>query len=270
MATKVPGLAKPGLSMARAAGATYAVLAAADAALAGRGTARAGRLRMVTKPLLMPALGTAFGATTATRRPGTNLLRGGMLSAQALSGIGDVALLAPGRAAFLTGLTSFLGAHVCYTFAFATAPEGASQAPQPARRLRGWTGVATAATTFLCLGPAMSRRAARHDPALRLPVLVYVGAIMCMFAAATRLPRSLPRRARRRVVAGSAFFVLSDTVLAARQFVLCDPAPWTGTAVMATYCLGQGMIAAGVEEALRDRSAARSGHSGHRSGTASS
>jgi uncharacterized membrane protein YhhN len=58
------------------------------------------------------------------------------------------------------------------------------------------------------------------------------------------------------VVWGGVFFLTSDSVLAFRLF-LPDAMPgWTSPLVMLTYCLGQGLIAAGVLATLRARSAA--------------
>ncbi|MBD3943857.1 lysoplasmalogenase [Microbacterium sp. NEAU-LLC] len=55
------------------------------------------------------------------------------------------------------------------------------------------------------------------------------------------------------VVWGGVFFLTSDSVLAFRLF-LPDAMPgWTSPLVMLTYCLGQGLIAAGVLAAIRAR-----------------
>ena len=76
----------------------------------------------MTKPLLMPVLGTAFAASLAdVGVHDGGLLRGATVVGQALSGVGDIALLGPGRASFLCGLGAFLGAHLAYTTAFVAA-----------------------------------------------------------------------------------------------------------------------------------------------------
>ena len=57
---------------------------------------------------------------------------------------------------------------------------------------------------------------------------------------------------------GGAFFLASDTILAFQIF-MPDAAPvWASPVIMFTYCLGQGLIAAGVVVADRLRSAAES------------
>ena len=48
------------------------------------------------------------------------------------------------------------------------------------------------------------------------------------------------------VAAGGAFFLASDTILAFRLFTPDAMPDWTSPLVMLTYCLGQGLIAAGV------------------------
>lgn len=55
---------------------------------------------------------------------------------------------------------------------------------------------------------------------------------------------------------GGAFFLASDTILAFRLFMPETMPGWTSPLVMFTYCLGQGLIAAGVILADRRRTAA--------------
>ena len=58
------------------------------------------------------------------------------------------------------------------------------------------------------------------------------------------------------VVWGSVFFLASDSVLAFRLFLPEAMPGWTSPLVMLTYCLGQGLIAAGVLVSVRARHAA--------------
>ncbi|POH85115.1 hypothetical protein CJ026_026420, partial [Ralstonia pickettii] len=53
-------------------------------------------------------------------------------------------------------------------------------------------------------------------------------------------------RAHPLVAVGAAFFLSSDTILALRLFLPDAMPPVTSPLVMVTYCLGQGLIAAGV------------------------
>lgn len=55
------------------------------------------------------------------------------------------------------------------------------------------------------------------------------------------------------VAVGGAFFLASDTILAFRLFTPDAMPDWTSPLVMLTYCLGQGLIAAGVITADRLR-----------------
>lgn len=222
----------------------YATLAAADTALAASDSPTTRRFRLVTKPLLMPALGAAFATALAGRGlHHGGLLRGGTVAAQALSGLGDIALLGTTRPAFLAGLGSFLGAQVSYTSAFLSAGT-------PLSDRRSVRGTAAAVLVFATLGPTASAFARRRDETLTLPVLVYAGALTATLGSATRLDRTIPRRARRRVVVGSALFLVSDTLLAGRLFLLDDADARLEAVVMATYTTAQGLIAAGVAEAV--------------------
>jgi uncharacterized membrane protein YhhN len=230
--------------------AAYAALAAADTALSASASPTRRRFRMVTKPLLMPALGAAFSASlTKEDITGGGLLRGGTVAAQALSGAGDIALLGTSEPAFLAGLGSFFGAHIAYTTAFVSAG-------RPLTDRSGLGGVKGAAAVFATMAPVMGWAAGRKSPSLRLPVVAYAGILSTMFAASTRLDPAIPASARRKVVAGSAVFLASDFTLALREFVLHEPPPVTDAAVMATYTLGQGLISAGVSEAIRSRATA--------------
>lgn len=245
--------------------ATYAALAATDTALAASPSPTTRRFRMVTKPLLMPALGTAFaGSLDRQEIGGGGLLRGGTVAAQALSGVGDMALLGKSEPAFLAGLGSFFGAHVAYTAAFTSAGR-----PLSDRSHLG--GVAGAAATFAVTAPLMGWAAGRKSPGLRTPVVAYAGILSSMFAASTRLDPAIPSSARRTLVAGTALFLASDTILGLREFVMPKAGPvttWADAAVMATYTAGQGLIAAGVSEAIRSR--AHTGAPAQDTGTASS
>lgn len=211
----------------------YGALAVVDTALAGaRPTSK--RLRRFTKPLLMPALMSAFIAATPGRQ---DALRRCTRSAQVFSWGGDVALLGSSRRAFLAGVGSFAAAHVAYTVGFAT-ERRSSGAAGP--------GTATAVAGWLVLTPVIANAAGRRDPALRIPVAGYATLLCAMFAASTRLDPAHPVAARRRVVLGTSLFLVSDTVLAAHKFLRSEPDRRLEVLVMATYTAGQWLIANGV------------------------
>jgi uncharacterized membrane protein YhhN len=229
--------------------AAYATLAAVDTYLAGRPEPAARRARFVTKPLLMPTLlartrlassdpAGSLGATAATR----SLVRG-VETAQVFSWGGDVALLGQGQRSFLAGVGSFLTAHLGYIAGFLAARDPGSALTDPGPK----AGVATWAIT----APVMAVAAGRQDPTLRVPIAVYAGVLSTMFASSTLVDRSLPQSARRKILAGTSLFLLSDSLLGAQKFLRREASPLLESAVMATYTTGQWLIADGAVTATR-------------------
>lgn len=224
--------------------AVYVALAIADSVAAGRsGSTAARRLRYVLKPALMPALAAAFldNAQGGKAPAGTTLLRTGTAAAQAFSWGGDVALLGTSERSFLSGVGSFFGAHVAYIAAFLSV-RGKGEDYDTA-------GLKVALGLWLTAAPLMGFAAGRKDPALRAPVTVYATILCGMFASSRMLDPALPPGARRTLQAGTALFLISDSVLAVEKFVLTEPRPVLESVVMATYTAGQGLIAAGVANA---------------------
>ena len=215
----------------------YLGLSAVDTYLASR-TGKARRARLVTKPLLMPALAAATQVETEGR--GGALVRG-VQAAQLFSWGGDLALLGTGKRSFLTGVGSFFVAHACYIGAFASArdPQATATAPGPKGAAVAW---ATAA-------PAMAFAAGRKDASLRVPVAAYAGILTTMFATSTVLDTTMPTRARRSIIAGTSLFLLSDSLLGIQKFLRKKPSPVLESAVMATYTAGQLLIADGAAAA---------------------
>lgn len=220
-----------------AAAAGYAALAATDTYLAGRSTKGARRLRYLVKPLLMPALSTAFSSATAGR---TDTLRQGTLAAQVFSWGGDVALLGKGDRAFLTGVGSFGAAHAAYITGFGSA--------RGARDEIDLTGAKAAGAIWSTTAPVMGLAARRKNPAMGLPIVGYGAILASMFAASTTLDPAVKPRARRTIKAGTALFLLSDSLLGIQLFLLRKPHPVLESAVMGTYTAGQGLIALGVAD----------------------
>lgn len=221
----------------------FAALAALDAGLAASSRPAARRARTVTKSALMPLL---VLDTHVAASGGSSALLRGVRAAQGFSWLGDVALLGSTQRRFLLGLGSFAAAHVGYIAAFAGPRDPESSGREP--------GVRAAAAVFAATGPAMAALARRQDPALAVPVLGYAGIISAMLATSTTLDRAFPRAARQRIVAGSALFVVSDTILALGKFARTGgsgPGP-LDTAVMATYTAGQWLIADGAARAHQE------------------
>ena len=222
----------------------YVTLAALDTALAGSSSARRRRARVLTKPLLMPALAASFAPAAEADVDRADPTRRAVLLAQGLSCAGDIALLGGGERRFLAGVGSFFGAHVAYLAAFGR--HGRPLADPAGRR-----GPIAAAAVWTIAAPVMARGAARTSPALAGPVLAYVGVLTAMGAASTRLREDADPLAARTVMAGAGLFLASDTVIGAREFLLPSPGPRSDAVVMATYTAGQGLIALGISRMLR-------------------
>lgn len=213
----------------------YAALAAADTVLAGKTSKAARRARYLVKPLLMPALSTAFVEAT----PGRNdVLHRSTVAAQAFSWGGDVALLGSGDKAFLAGVGSFFAAHVAYIAGFASVRADRKDVdPKPLK---------AAAALFATSAPVMGLAARRKNPDLALPVVGYSAILATMFASSTALSSTVQPRARKTILAGTSLFLLSDTLLGIQEFLLKEKHPALESAVMGTYAAGQALIAGGV------------------------
>lgn len=151
---------------------------------------------------------------------------------------GDVFLLWPNQG-FLPGLVSFLVAHLLYLYAF-TGGLRRSFALAPAI---GYAIFAAVALGFLW---------GDVPGALRLPVVVYVIALVAMAAmAASMALRSGARDTAlsRMAALGAGLFVLSDTTLAFNKFA--GPIAVANVVVLTTYWLAQWLIAYSVRPAAR-------------------
>ena len=151
---------------------------------------------------------------------------------------GDVFLLWPNQG-FLPGLVSFLVAHLLYLYAF-TGGLRRSFALAPAI---GYAIFAAVALGFLW---------GDVPGALRLPVVVYVIALVAMAAmAASMALRSGARDIAfsRMAALGAGLFVLSDTTLAFNKFA--GPIALANVVVLTTYWLAQWLIAYSVRPAAR-------------------
>jgi uncharacterized membrane protein YhhN len=224
-----------------AATAGYLGLAALDTYLAGKPGTAARASRHVTKPLLMPTL--VASTELAAQDGNTGAVIRGTQAAQVFSWGGDLALLGRGKSSFLTGVGSFFVAHLCYIGVFAKLRDPAASVSDP--------GPKAAAATWLAAAPVMAIAAGREDPALRAPIAAYAAVLTTMFATSTVVDRSLPTSARRRMVAGTSLFLLSDSLLAFGKFLRKTPSPALESAVMATYTAGQWLIAEGAVAAAK-------------------
>lgn len=184
-------------------------------------------LKPLTTLFVLGAAATATGADPA--------YRAWICAALLLSMCGDIALMFPGDAAFVTGLGSFLVAHGLFVWAFWI---NGGQAAPPI-----WTAVPilAAAAFFVWLLP--------RTGALRLPVIVYAAALVAMTLAAAA--RSEVRGDASGVLAagGALLFLLSDSALAVRQFK--GPYPRAQALILSTYWLAIAGVAASVLGSIR-------------------
>lgn len=128
---------------------------------------------------------------------------------------------------FVAGLASFLVGHVFYIVAMAWPRRtmGTALWSIPALFLAGTTHSILVASE-------------RAPEALRIPVTLYILVISTMFGRATARAFSEVRdRASRIFLAGAFFFVISDSLIGIRRWVV--PIPHGAVLVLATYFLGQ-------------------------------
>lgn len=193
-------------------------------------------LFMVTRPpslrrTAVKTLSTALLALLAWLEGGPSLL----VTALALGAVGDAFLAYKDDRAFLGGLGSFLAAHIAYVALFFLAGGGfVALAADPLRIVTG--------AVLLAFGGFMALRLALAvEPALKVPVMAYIAAILAMGLAALTLDRPM-------VILGAFMFIASDTILAAERFLLAENSPhrqWAPYGVWSLYYGGQAAIALG-------------------------
>jgi uncharacterized membrane protein YhhN len=189
---------------------------------------------------MQPSLARSAVKTLAVAMLGVlALLQGGpvlLVAALAFSAVGDAFLSRDGEKAFLGGLVSFLAAHVAYFALFLRTGGGTGLlGAEPWR-----AAIALAMAVFgLAMLAALWRRV---GPGLRLPVSVYVAAIIAMGLSALTTSNL-------RVIGGAIVFMASDGLLAAEKFLLPAISPhrvWLRYAVWALYYAAQLAITLGL------------------------
>jgi uncharacterized membrane protein YhhN len=189
------------------------------------------RVWWLGKPLLMPAIAARF-ARSSSGPPSPRVL-----TAQAFSWGGDIALMGEGRRPFLAGVGSFLVAHLAYISAF----RGRSSVP-----LLGSRGRRQFVLGGALLSGGMALAAGRKDSKLAIPVAAYGATLATMVASAAAVDHD---RGRAQVLTGAALFMLSDSLIGVRMFLGGDRYPAVETGVMTTYvaaqlCISEGMSGA--------------------------
>ncbi len=152
-----------------------------------------------------------------------------VLAGLACSLVGDVFLMLPVKR-FAAGLASFLVAHVCYVAAFASA------SPARAPLLLLAAAVAIGAAVTVPLWPYLGR--------YRLPVAVYVGALVAVLWQSAGWAARTGAVNARLAALGAVLFTASDAVLAHNRFR--RPFRAAQGVILSTYFIAQGLIAGSV------------------------
>ena len=194
-------------------------------------------LQWISKPLILPFLFLYFySEINAVSSP----LKKWIYFALFFSWAGDVLLMFQGMKDlfFLLGLSAFLLAHIFYILFFHFV------------RIRekipgnGWYLL-----FLLIYYSVLMRKLSPYLGELTIPVRVYGLVISIMLLMAMHM-RVLPvKKAGWSMLAGAAFFVLSDSVLAINKFYM--PFEWSGLVIMGTYGAAQYYIVKGAIEYLR-------------------
>ena len=168
-------------------------------------------------------------------------LRTSTLLAQAGGWGGDVALLGGGTKPFLAGAGSFALGHVAYLTGFlrARSPTPVTAGAAPRAVVAAWALTA----------PPMAVMAYRQHHELGAPVLGYATMLAAVVVGAAHLDPALSPTSRRLTAAGAGLFMVSDTMLGIRKFMLETPPPALETAVMATYAAAQFLLSEGAARA---------------------
>lgn len=178
-----------------------------------------GLLSDVTKPLLLPLLMVFAVAQVGWRADASARW---LIVGQFFSFLGDVALMFEGDQWFALGLAMFLVTHICYLVGFFRL--GAAQA----LRQRRWVLIAYPAFWLIANALLWSGLGS-----LRIPIAVYSAALVSMAMVAMSLQTKLG--------IGGALFMVSDLLIGAG--VAYGEFAGQPVAVMATYVIGQGLIA---------------------------
>ncbi|MGC5025975.1 lysoplasmalogenase family protein [Tsukamurella sp. DT100] len=214
----------------------YAALAVVDTALSASPRPAHHHARRFTKPLLLPTLAASFTTDPRARR---SPLRRSALAGQAAGWVGDVALLGDEPKHFALGASAFATGHAAYIRGLLAQRDPDASLARPAAVGAAWAVGA----------PRTLLAAYRTEPFLA-PVLAGYSALLSgTAAAATVLGPQIPGDARRATLAGAGLFLLSDSILGLRKFVLADPPAWLEGAVMATYTGAQFLLAEGAARA---------------------
>lgn len=187
------------------------------------------KLRVVTKPLLMPLLAAIYFISTNEPHPIVAI-------ALLFGAVGDVFLLFPNKPSFfMIGGASFGVGHIIYMTAFFRYA-GAMKLPIYGIALIVAFFMAAAAIGFTRLKPVVTKK-------LSASVLLYMIVLCAMGTVATMSFFVEPSARRMLFPLGAILFLVSDAILAHLVFVRENQG--SNFSVMATYLAAQTMITAG-------------------------
>ena len=184
-------------------------------------------LYFVAKPLItvLIIMVAAFGGSSIA--PAYKLY---ILAALLCCLVGDICLLFAGKRWFVSGLISFLAAHIMFIVAFTRGLGGLD--------LPWW------AVCIVLYGIVFAARLLPHTGRLKLAVGVYCTVLIGVALAAAWRWNALRSTPALMTLGGALLFVVSDSLLAIRRFV--TDYRFSHVAIMATYWSALVLIAASV------------------------
>jgi uncharacterized membrane protein YhhN len=199
-------------------------------------------LRLISKPLLMPAL---IGWFVMAAGP-LNRIHKLFVAAFIFSWGGDVALMfvPVNPNYFLLGLVSFLITHILYTVGFAGVT---NKTVKPLLPQRAW--VLTPLVLYLVVLLSLLLPAINNNPETKpvlIPVIVYTTAIGTMVVYSINRYKRVGDTSFALVFGGALLFMVSDSCIAINRFL--QPVPMAGVIIMALYLGGQYLIGKGMLE----------------------
>ncbi|MGA9121091.1 MAG: lysoplasmalogenase [Bacteroidota bacterium] len=180
-------------------------------------------LTYIFKPLVLVLIIVLATQTPIMGNPRRWAIIAGLLFSLA----GDIFLMLRERR-FLAGLVSFLAAHLCYCVAF-------FHPPDVSLSITALPIFAAGAVFYRLLAPGLHR--------LKIPVLVYLVFVLAMVTLAIHQWILHPSVHTGVTALGASLFVVSDALLALREFRKAFP--WSQKAILLTYFAAQTCIAWG-------------------------
>lgn len=191
-------------------------------------------LNFITKPLIMPVIAFLF---ILASKGSDRTLKIRILSAILFSWAGDVILMFQEiEIWFIIGLLCFLIAQLLYLSAFLRPQFTVLAIPLIQK-------TPLIISPFLVFGYLVFTQLRQNLGDLKLPVLIYMLAILAMAIFALNRYGRASFRSFIMVFTGALLFVLSDLILAFNKFG--EPIIWSGVWIMLTYISAQYLIALG-------------------------